>query len=53
MCRMFDNNEHTVVILSDVDAEIDRLLMSSPPQVAEAARIGARDTGSRTEQMAA
>jgi geranylgeranyl diphosphate synthase type II len=48
---MFDNNEHTVFLLSDVDAEIDRLLMSYPPQVVEAARYHflANDARVRTQ----
>jgi len=44
---MFDVREHTVVLLSDVDAEIDRLLMSPPSHVAEAARYHFSAGGAR------
>jgi geranylgeranyl pyrophosphate synthase len=44
---MFDIEEHKVVLVSDVDTEIDRLLMSAPSQVAKAARYHFSAGGAR------
>jgi geranylgeranyl pyrophosphate synthase len=47
MCLVFNIKERTFVSLNDVDAEIDRLLMSVPSRVADAARYHFSAGGAR------